>query len=74
MDRNQLMETFPIWKITDPYIIGQNDNFVSINSCLTVDITGQVGSEALGFNQFSGTGGNWTLSGVQACLRAVCPS
>ena len=57
MDRNQLMETFPIWKITDPYIIGQNDNFVSINSCLTVDITGQVGSEALGFNQFSGTGG-----------------
>ncbi len=57
MDRNQLIETYPIWKITDPYTIAQNDNFVSINSCLTVDITGQVGSEALGFNQFSGTGG-----------------
>jgi len=30
---------------------------VSINTCLTVDLTGQVGSESLGPVQYSGTGG-----------------
>ena len=30
---------------------------VSINTCLMVDFTGQVGSESLGTRQYSGTGG-----------------
>jgi len=42
---------------TDPYNIAKNDNFISVNNCLAVDLTGQVCSESLGFNQFSGTGG-----------------
>lgn len=41
----------------DPYVIGQNDNQVSINTSLEVDLTGQCASESLGSRQFSGTGG-----------------
>ena len=41
----------------DPYIIGQNDNQVSINTTIEVDLTGQCASESLGSIQFSGTGG-----------------
>lgn len=43
--------------VNDPWIIAQNDNFVSVNSCLAVDLTGQVCSESIGSRQYSGTGG-----------------
>ena len=32
---------------------------VSINSCIEVDLTGQVNSETIGLKQFSGTGGQF---------------
>ena len=41
----------------DPYIIAQNDNVVSVNSAMQVDLTGQVASEGIGFTQHSGIGG-----------------
>lgn len=43
--------------VNDPAIIALNDNQVSINTTLEVDITGQCCSESLGSRQFSGTGG-----------------
>lgn len=43
--------------VNDPYTIAQNDNQVSINTSLEVDVTGQCCSESLGSIQFSGTGG-----------------
>lgn len=43
--------------VNDPAIIGLNDNQVSINSTLEIDLTGQCASESLGTKQFSGTGG-----------------
>ena len=43
--------------VNDPYTIMQNDNQVSINTSLEVDVTGQCCSESLGSVQFSGTGG-----------------
>jgi acyl-CoA hydrolase len=43
--------------VNDPAVIGQNDNQVSINTSLEVDLTGQCCSESLGPIQFSGTGG-----------------
>lgn len=43
--------------VNDPYVIAQNDNQISINSTLEVDLFGQCCSEALGPMQFSGTGG-----------------
>lgn len=47
----------PLGYTNDPYLVAQHDNFVSVNACLSVDITGQVASEAIGKTQFSGTGG-----------------
>jgi 4-hydroxybutyrate CoA-transferase len=47
----------PLAFTNDPNLVAQHDNFVSVNACLGVDITGQVCSEAIGKVQFSGTGG-----------------
>ena len=41
----------------DPFVIAKNDNVVSVNACLQVDLTGQVCSESIGPKQHSGTGG-----------------
>jgi acyl-CoA hydrolase len=41
----------------DPYGIARNDNQVSINTTLEVDLTGQCASESIGSRQYSGTGG-----------------
>ena len=41
----------------DPYVIARNDNQVSINTTLEVDLTGQCASESIGSKQYSGTGG-----------------
>lgn len=41
----------------DPSIIAQQDNMVSINAALQIDLTGQVAAESIGPVQFSGTGG-----------------
>ncbi|NCA96575.1 MAG: 4-hydroxybutyrate--acetyl-CoA CoA transferase [Bacteroidia bacterium] len=43
--------------VNDPYVIAKNDNQVSINTTLEVDVTGQCCSESIGSKQFSGTGG-----------------
>jgi acyl-CoA hydrolase len=43
--------------MNDPYVIGLNDNQVSINSSVEVDVTGQCASESIGTRQISGTGG-----------------
>lgn len=44
-------------KCNDPYTVRKNNNQVSINTTLEVDLTGQACSEAIGSRQFSGTGG-----------------
>ncbi|MEG0296065.1 MAG: acetyl-CoA hydrolase/transferase C-terminal domain-containing protein [Clostridium sp.] len=41
----------------DPCTIGMNDNQVSINTSVEVDLTGQCASESIGPFQISGTGG-----------------
>jgi acyl-CoA hydrolase len=43
--------------VNDPAVIRQNTRMVSINTCLMVDLTGQVASESIGTTQYSGTGG-----------------
>lgn len=43
--------------VNNPQVVAQNDNFVSINACLSVDLTGQVCSETIGSRQYSGSGG-----------------
>lgn len=43
--------------VNNPAVICQNDNQVSINTTLEVDLVGQCASESIGSKQFSGTGG-----------------
>ena len=50
----------------DPYTIGKNNKFVSINASLEIDLTGQCASETVGYRQWSGTGGqSETVQGSQ---------
>lgn len=50
----------------DPYTIGRNNKFVSINASLEIDLTGQCASETVGHKQWSGTGGqSETVQGAQ---------
>ena len=43
--------------VVDPMVIKQNDNMVSINTCIEMDLTGQITAESVGARQFSGSGG-----------------
>ncbi len=47
----------PLEYVNSPHIISQNDNMISINSCITVDLYGQINAESAGLRHISGTGG-----------------
>jgi acyl-CoA hydrolase len=57
MDNNPEIEIRPFNETNDPNEIAKNDNMISINNTLMVDLTAQVASEAIGYDQFSSTGG-----------------
>ncbi len=54
---NDNIELYPVNYTNDPFIIAQQYRMVSINSCLEVDLMGQVASETIGMRQYSGIGG-----------------
>ncbi|MEM2424733.1 MAG: acetyl-CoA hydrolase/transferase C-terminal domain-containing protein [Candidatus Bathyarchaeia archaeon] len=54
---NPLVASFPSDFTNDINIISLNDNMVSINSALEVDLTGQICAESIGPQHYSGTGG-----------------
>ena len=49
--------------INDPRNIARNDQVVSINNAMEIDLTGQVNAETVGRRQYSGTGGQleWVI-------------
>ena len=57
VDNNENVEFHPVDYVNNPKVIMQNDNMISINSCIQVDLMGQVVSESIGLKQFSGVGG-----------------
>jgi acyl-CoA hydrolase len=57
VDDNPGIAGYALSYVNDPYVIAQNDNMISINGCLNVDLYGQVASESAGTRQISGTGG-----------------
>ena len=56
-DHNEDVLIMPVDYVNNPVIIGQHDRMVSINSCVQVDLFGQVCSEMIGSTQISGIGG-----------------
>ncbi|PVZ08762.1 MULTISPECIES: acetyl-CoA hydrolase/transferase family protein [Bacteroidales] len=57
VNNNPMIECYPVDYTNSADIIGKNDNMVSINSCLEMDLMGQAASESIGYEQFSGSGG-----------------
>jgi 4-hydroxybutyrate CoA-transferase len=57
VDNNPVFEFHPSRYTNDPFIISRNDKQVAINSALEVDLTGQVCADSLGYNLYSGIGG-----------------
>lgn len=57
LDHNNNFLFCDIGWVNTPDVIALNDNFVSINNALILDLTGQVAAESIGTKQYSGTGG-----------------
>lgn len=57
LDNNPAVDFLRGKHVNDPCVVRQNSKMVSINTCIMVDFTGQVASESIGTQQYSGTGG-----------------
>lgn len=57
IDGNQMMQVAPVDYVNDVEVISQNEKMISVNSCLQVDLFGQVNSESSGLQHIGGTGG-----------------
>ena len=57
IDNNPICCNAPVNYVNNIATVAQIKNFVSVNSCIQVDLYGQVCSESAGHQQISGTGG-----------------
>jgi RimJ/RimL family protein N-acetyltransferase len=57
VDRNPHIQFYPSEHVNSPATIARNDNMISINSAIEVDLTGQVVADSLGYQFYSGIGG-----------------
>lgn len=57
IDDNPEVVGYPLPYVNAIPVIAQQDNMVSINGCLSVDLYGQVCAESVGLRQISGSGG-----------------
>ena len=57
VDGNPHIEFYPSEHVNSPVKIAKNDNMVSINSAIEIDLTGQVVSDSIGYQFYSGIGG-----------------
>ncbi|MAP94291.1 MAG: 4-hydroxybutyrate--acetyl-CoA CoA transferase [Ponticaulis sp.] len=57
LDDNPSFNSHPVNIVNDPRHIAKNDNVISINATLQVDLTGACNSENLAGRQYSGSGG-----------------
>ena len=57
VDGNPHVEFHPSEHVNAPGNIARNDNMVSINSAIEVDLTGQVVADSVGYRFYSGIGG-----------------
>ena len=69
VDNNPMVAMYPSTYTNAPAIAGQNDNLVSINSCVQVDLAGQVCSESIGTTQISAVGGQLDFVRAAAISR-----
>ena len=63
-----------MYYVNNPETIRQLDDFISINSCIAVDLYGQVCSESAGTRHISGTGGQLDFVTGATLLNTAKPS
>ena len=57
IDDNPAIEILPVDYVNNPEVICLNDNMISVNAAIEVDIYGQVCAESVGTKHMSGSGG-----------------
>jgi len=57
INNNPFFEFYPSEYVNDPFIISQHEKMVGINVALEIDLSGQVCSDSLGYQFYSGIGG-----------------
>ncbi len=57
VDDNPAIEILPVEYVNDPAVISLNENMISINAAVEVDLFGQVCAESIGTKHMSGSGG-----------------
>lgn len=57
LDDNPGLTFLDIDYVNNPTVIAKNDKVIAINSCIEIDLTGQVCSDSIGTYQYSGIGG-----------------
>mgnify|MGYP002515465896 FL=1 len=68
IDDNPGIVILPVDYVNDPNVICKNDNMISINAAVEVDLMGQVCAESIGTRHLSGTGGQVDF------VRGACQS
>lgn len=74
VDDNAFVEFHPCDRTNDTSLIRKNDHAVAINSALEVDLSGQVCADSIGFQIYSGIGGQMDFvrgSALSAGGRAI---
>lgn len=66
---NPLFEVYSSFYILDPRVISAHDNMVSINSAISIDLTGQIAAESVGPSMVSGSGGQLAFAVGSALSR-----
>jgi RimJ/RimL family protein N-acetyltransferase len=73
VNENPSVEYYPSDFVNDPRVICRNDKMVSVNSALEVDLTGQVCADSLGYDFYSGLGGQVDFTRGAAMSRGGKP-
>lgn len=68
LHENPFIEAHPCDHVNDPFSAAQNERLTSINSALSIDLTGQVCADSIGHRIWSGVGGQ--VDFVRAARRS----
>lgn len=68
IDDNPICASYPVDYINLPSLAARNDNLVTVNNAIEIDLYGQVCSESIGTRHISGTGGqlDFVIAGYES--------
>lgn len=68
LDDNPIVEMHPVSYVNDTVVISRNNQMISINSAIEIDLLGQCCSESVGVKQISASGGQ--VDFIRGALRS----